>query len=419
MTTISCSRSTKNAVWVGLKTGLVLLVLLLLLLWRFCTPDGTAPEPHQQQHWWRGGPTTTTSTLLRWVSSPQQEQAQVESDRDLAFGPPQPIQTRPTNNPQLLLPGSYRSVEEMMERSQGRFFPSVDDRVRIYMSNWYIPPCAPQPHDVVDTDESDSPFSNFVQYNYWPDPVRGEPLLVLREMLISESTITTTQLEQDGVDGKELSTANSLRDNKVHDNVQDSEGGIFFDPNRKNEYSSGNNNNTRTFLLDAQAIEKGSRLFYLSADAMRKCSSLPCFDTVHFLFPSLHRTDMSVTTTTTSSVDHTLRQQLQNHPSRYPGNALDPLDGNSIGVVPILLQFGDLDVTRSYCPATHLPERFPATPLVRKFRGSVSRAERHRVTTTSTTTADYDDTNTECYPPHARAVPTTRLGERHLQPSTS
>jgi hypothetical protein len=273
------------------------------------------------------------------------------------------------------LPGSYASMEEMLARNQR--FPSVDERVQIYMSNWYTPPCSPTSSEGTDT--STDLASSFVQYNYLRDG-ETDPLLVLREVLIPEESLSNEESQEED-----------------DSTTSDAPNAVIYDPAPKYFQSS----NHRIFLLDSQALDRGARVFYLSADTVRRCGSMPCADTVNYLFPSLHRVDMKV-----GSVSTHAHGGLA--PSvGYPGNALDSVDGNRNGVSPVLLQFGDLDVTRSFCPASHTNETFPAVPLFRKFRGSLTTAERRRVATSRS-----------CYNAMERHVPKTSQGARRLQPST-
>jgi hypothetical protein len=276
------------------------------------------------------------------------------------------------------LPGSYTSMEEMLARNQR--FPSIDERVQIYMSNWYAPPCSPTSlTDALDTSLGVTVASSFVQYNYLRDG-ETDPLLVLREVLIPEDSLSNEESDEDD-----------------DSTTSDAPNAVIYDPAPKYFQSS----NHRIFLLDSQALDRGARVFYLSADTVRRCGSMPCADTVNYLFPSLHRVDMNV-----GSVSARAHGGLV--PSvGYPGNALDSVDGNRNGISPVLLQFGDLDVTRSFCPASHTNETFPAVPLFRKFRGSLTTAERRRVATSRS-----------CYHAMERDVPKTSQGARRLQPST-
>lgn len=276
--------------------------------------------------------------------------------------------SRQMMNPLAKLPGNYQSLEEMNARHQR--FPSIDQRVRVYMSNWYTPPCRPTNNNV---------DASFVQYNYLPDPTgKAPPLLVLQELVIPEDRMSSNDNGDVENDGADLSLV-----------VAD-----------QRQYSHSGNN--RTFLLDSQTAVTGAIIFYMSADAMRRCDQSACFDTVKYLFPSLHRIDMSVTGPTEAYTSTAL------HPKKglfsYAGNALDAMDGNRNGVVPVILQFGDLEISRAYVPRTHLNETYPVTPVFKKFRMSLSRSELQRVITASCA--------------EERQVPLTRTGDRHLQPST-
>ena len=88
----------------------------------------------------------------------------------------------------------YSSLKELEERHHR--FPSVDERVQVYMTNWYLPPCENVSVDKI----PDEDF--YVQYNYiynatihadvmlfretrtWREKVKG----VLRHFIIDEST---------------------------------------------------------------------------------------------------------------------------------------------------------------------------------------------------------------------------------------
>ena len=224
----------------------------------------------------------------------------------------------------LRLPGGYRSVEEMDARSTR--FPSIDERVRVYMSNWYQPPCARH----TNSNETSDDDTNYIQYNYLRDENDPEqaPLLVLKELKIPMEL-----LEQD------LDSS---------------------DPTQRKFANSGNN---RIFVLDNTAIDKGARLFYMTADKIRACDQAFCLDFVRFIFPSLHRTDMSVQLNPVDASQQPLRAAAAS-----PGNALDGEDGNSNAVVPVVLQFGDLEISRAWVVTSGNNETYPAIPIQKKFR---------------------------------------------------
>jgi Glycosyl transferase family 90 len=64
------------------------------------------------------------------------------------------------------LEGGYRSQEEMFARSTR--FPSVDERVKVYMTNWYLPPCEAQGEAVV-------------EYNYIQQNLNNSNRMIFRE----------------------------------------------------------------------------------------------------------------------------------------------------------------------------------------------------------------------------------------------
>ena len=88
----------------------------------------------------------------------------------------------------------YSSLQELEERHHR--FPSVDERVQVYMTNWYLPPCENEPVDKIRNDDF------YVQYNYihnatihadvmlfretrtWREKLKG----ILRHFIIDEST---------------------------------------------------------------------------------------------------------------------------------------------------------------------------------------------------------------------------------------
>lgn len=217
------------------------------------------------------------------------------------------------------LPGGYGSVEEMNARSKR--FPSIDDRVRVYMSNWYQPPCSRH----AKRNETSFDDTSYIQYNYLRDVNDAEqpPLLVLQEL-----TIPMELLDQDDLDST--------------------------DPTERKFANSGN---SRVFVLDGTVVDKGAHLFFMTADKIRECDKAFCVDFVNFIFPSLHRADMSVT-------------PMDKHftaPS-YPGNALDANEGNTNAIVPVLLQFGDLEITRAWVATSGRNETYPVVPIQKKFR---------------------------------------------------
>ena len=68
----------------------------------------------------------------------------------------------------------YQSQEEMDNRH--RRFPSVDERVKLYMTNWYQPPCANKQHVHKISDED-----AYVEYNYVRNATTNADMMLVRE----------------------------------------------------------------------------------------------------------------------------------------------------------------------------------------------------------------------------------------------
>jgi len=67
----------------------------------------------------------------------------------------------------------YSSRTEMENRRKR--FPSVDERVRLYMGNWYLPPCANQQADSISEEDA------YVRYNYVFNATLGADMMLFRE----------------------------------------------------------------------------------------------------------------------------------------------------------------------------------------------------------------------------------------------
>lgn len=230
-------------------------------------------------------------------------------------------------------------------------FPSIQERVALYMSNWYSPPCRVG---------NISDFGPHVKYNFIGDTDSAAPLLAIREIDVDIADANASAIPtEDDAEFAELPSVVS----------------------RKYSHSGSN----RTFVLDSTILDKGARVFFLRANEVRRCNDHSCEDTLKFIFPSLYRVDMA------------------GDPPGYPGNALDLIDGNSNQVVPVVLQFGDMEVSRAYVPGTNKNETYPGIPIFKKFRLALPHDELLRVTSQSCVVESQ--------------VPLTVLQSRRMQPS--
>lgn len=221
------------------------------------------------------------------------------------------------------LPVGYLSRQEMLERAFR--FPSVTDRVKVYMSSWYTPPC--KIIDNINSTQQHSEPKALTHFKFLYDS--AGPLLVLREV--------TPQVE--------------------HENVH-----------------------SRVFLLDNNPESKGSRIFFMDPTEIRKCDHSFCLDTKKYLFPSLKRLQESENLTISAST----------------------------WKVPVILQFGDAEISRAYRLATKKNESYPNIPIIKKFRYSIDRDELRRLTARSC----YDVSGEK-----QRDMPVIRRSVARLQPS--
>ena len=123
----------------------------------------------------------------------------------------------------------YHSREELEERSSR--FPSVDERVRVYMTNWYLPPCDNQHVDKISDDDA------YVQYNYVHNATSNSEMMLFRE--------TRTWKE------------------KIH--------GLL-----------------RRFVVD-ESTEFDLLRYMVHPEILLQCDSAYCTDLVKYLFPALAR----------------------------------------------------------------------------------------------------------------------------------
>jgi hypothetical protein len=158
----------------------------------------------------------------------------------------------------------YRSMSELLARKSR--FPSVDDRIKNYMTNWYLPPCE---------DSADA----HVQFNLkgnssTPDEL---PSLFLHEVSVTGvETATVVQLEA-------------------------------------------------KWRMDAP--------FYMDRTEIEGCQHPYCVDVVRFLLPAWDQVSKT--------------QELD---------------------VPLILQFGDHELSKAYVPADGKYSMYPHIPLIKKFR---------------------------------------------------
>lgn len=183
------------------------------------------------------------------------------------------------NVPKNVSLGIYRSKEEMDGRSKR--FPRVDERVRLYMTNWY--------HHSCQRDNSDAS----VHYNFTPNPNNkslSADLLLVREM----------RTEKEKIRGL-------LR---------------MFSVNATTEFDM------------LHYVESHNDAF------QNQCKNEYCQDMIRYLLPAVKR--------------NLIRS-------------------------PILYQFSDVEKSRGFCVTKKRMAAYPSIPVFKKFRNSLTKAERLRV----------------------------------------
>ena len=220
----------------------------------------------------------------------------------------------------------YRNYREYKARSQR--FPSVAERVKVYMSNWYLPPVLPC------TDGSDSGTVNIdidprIQYNYHMhvDPITNESntIVLLRQ---SQQILSATK------------------------HIYDSNG----------NFSS---------VLQLGMIPTRSRqpFVYNHTEIVKLSTDHFTQDAYKYYIPSLQRLNYPNT-----ALD--IETLMQN-------GMLPP--------IPIILQQGDAEVYRIYSPTIGMEIYRPFVPVVKKFRYAMSAEELQRVTSSQTEELDCEE----------------------------
>ena len=213
----------------------------------------------------------------------------------------------------------YRTYREFKSRSQR--FPSVAERVKVYMSNWYVPPTLPCPdgksHGINDNIEDDPR----IQYNY---QIQVDP--------VTQTSNTIVLLRQSQ---KVLSTTTN-----------------FFDQNRSN-----------SIVLQLDMIPQRTRapFIYNHTYMVQYRNDHFIQDAYKHYIPSLQRLQYPDT-----SLD--IETLMQN-------GKLPP--------IPIILQQGDSEQYKVYSPSVDTEIYRPLVPVIKKFRYAMSAEELQRVTSSS------------------------------------
>jgi hypothetical protein len=222
----------------------------------------------------------------------------------------------------------YRNYQEYMTRSQR--FPSVEERVKVYMSTWYLPPKLPcNNHDNGDSSLDNDPR---IHYNYitQTDPNIGETNIVV-----------------------------ILRQSQ----------GIIQDDNYYDEF-----NNTLLFALEMTPQHSRTPFVYNHSTIIQHSSDRFIQDAIEYFIPSLQRIQYPAATESSSSSSYLRKETSQPPPP-----------------IPIILQLGDAEQYRMYSPISDSNHNRPIIPIIKKFRYSMDADEVQRVTTPPSSWNDESD----------------------------
>ena len=225
-------------------------------------------------------------------------------------------------------------------------FPSVEDRVKIYLSNWYLPSC------------SSSSKNGKVRYHYlsnatWPTVWIQEPTNVEGQGGSTNGT-TTTDLLLLPPPPRQYIVESAIEPDRA----------FYLDRDTLLACSNPNHNNQSPSNIPSKAL-------YQDRIQQYRNMRLYCPDVADTLLTAL---DHVVTWTSwPSSSSSTLKDDNNISPPPPPPPP------------PILLQFGDMRYSHVY--------QYVNVPLIKKFRSAITSDELRRSTTPTTATPDNHDAN--------------------------
>jgi hypothetical protein len=251
--------------------------------------------------------------------------------------------TTPSEVVTLNLYDIYKNDEEIRRRSTR--FPSIEQRLKVYMSTWYIPPC---PNNI----------EGKVQYKYVSDynNKKTSKLTVLfkpstnSEMNEGQASFSSSSTSRELTKRQKVSdiTTTTTSMQLVQDNI--------------------------TFLVDNTVSHERHFILY-DQNLIDDCTDPFCVDVVKFINPSLKRI-----------MNHTNEQQQQ---------YIELPDQDRF---PIFLQFGDAEAYRAYVPSLQKDVYSPMVPILRKFRYAMTSSDIERITSVTTTDITSVETREQqCY----------------------
>jgi Glycosyl transferase family 90 len=255
-----------------------------------------------------------------------------------------------TNNKIQNLEFAYDTVEEMLNRSNR--FPSIEQRIKLYMSNWYIPPCDNAARVAYEYSGLQSP-TNDNQKSTRPPTGRT---LTIREITVQAHQYL--DIKSRGTNLHRIGVQPALQEEVI--NMR----------RRSFQVNSKFNGSRESDAFDV--------VHFLDSESFSECKHKYCLDTIDFLLPSID--------------------------GLFSNNSFTLKDKDSIA--PILYQFGDqhkaklTQVTSNKTLKTK--SWYPKIPLFQKMRRCIGPSILHPIT---------DDTRFPCYHNGERFVPLFEYGD--------
>jgi Glycosyl transferase family 90 len=155
-----------------------------------------------------------------------------------------------------------------------------------------------------------------------------------------------------------------------------------------------------TYTVDTTISHERHLILYHSK-VMEHCNDAFCMDVVQFIQPSLNRILSSPPASSLSSQPITSQRQQKKY---------DELQNTD--KFPILFQFGDAELYRSYVPARQQDVYSPMVPVIRKYRYSITASDLDQITsgrvTKTVNSSNYNDEQQQeplqCYSSEERRI---------------
>ena len=273
----------------------------------------------------------------------------------------------------------YNDPLEVSRRSMR--FPSMEQRLKVYLSTWYIPPC-PSSDD-----------RHKVQYKYKDADMK----MVVFQPLHFNNTVSTLSTSASQLSDT-LESQQQRRQLRAMEKTSKAKKNQQLKPKLDGNDATAIPNNL-IYTVDTTISHKRHLLLYHSK-VMEDCNDPFCTDVLQFIQPSLNRILPSPSSSTLSQPTTSQQQQQLKY------DALAKMDK-----FPILFQFGDAELFRSYVPARQLDVYSPMVPVLRKYRYSIAPSDLHQITSgrvaTNVNSSNSNDDHQEplqCYSVEERRI---------------